>query len=57
MLSELDEQRRRGVLESFEIFQQVIVTTADPDRVRDVLTSASGRFVVSGGAISRFEGE
>ncbi|MXY88233.1 MAG: DNA replication/repair protein RecF [Dehalococcoidia bacterium] len=57
VLSELDEQRRRGVLESFEIFQQVIVTTADPDRVRDVLTSATGRFVVTGGAIGRFEGE
>lgn len=57
VLSELDEQRRRGVLESFDIFQQVIVTTADPDRVRDVLTSAAGRFVVNGGAISRFEGE
>ncbi len=57
VLSELDEQRRRGVLDSFEIFQQVIVTTADPDRVRDVLTSAAGRFVVAGGAIGRFEGE
>ncbi len=57
VLSELDEQRRHGVLDSFDIFQQVIVTTADPDRVRDVLTSASGRFVVMGGAISRFEGE
>ena len=57
VLSELDEQRRRGVLESFEIFQQVIVTTADPDRVRDVLTTAAGRFVVTAGAIGRFEGE
>ena len=57
VLSELDEQRRRGVLDSFEIFQQVIVTTADPDRVRDVLTSAAGRFVVAGGGIGRFEGE
>ncbi len=57
VLSELDEQRRRGVLDSFDIFQQVIVTTVDPDRVRDVLTTATGRFVVSGGAIGRFEGE
>ena len=57
VLSELDEQRRRGVLDSFAIFQQVIVTTADPDRVRDVLTTATGRFVVTGGAIGRFEGE
>ena len=48
---------RRGVLDSFDIFQQVIVTTVDPDRVRDVLTTATGRFVVSGGAIGRFEGE
>lgn len=57
VLSELDEQRRRGVLDTFEVFQQVIVTTADPDRVRDVLTGATGRFVVAGGAIGRFEGE
>ncbi len=57
VLSELDEQRRRGVLDTFEGFQQVVLTTADPDRVRDVLKTATGRFVVSGGAISRFEGE
>ncbi len=57
VLSELDEHRRRGVLASFESFQQAIVTTADPDRVRDVLISAVGRFVVTGGGVSRFEGE
>ncbi len=57
VLSELDARRRKGVMEFFETFQQVIVTTADPDRVRDVLTRASGRYVVSNGTISRFEGE
>ncbi len=57
VLSEFDEQRRSSVLDSFESFQQVIVTTADTDRVRDVLTGAAGRFIVAGGAITRFEGE
>jgi len=57
VLSELDARRRRGVLEYFDSFQQTIVTTADPDRVRDVLTRASGRFVVTAGVIHRFEGE
>jgi DNA replication and repair protein RecF len=57
VLSELDARRRKGVLEFFESFQQTIVTTAEPDRVRDVMTRASGRFIVSGGALTRFEGE
>lgn len=57
VLSELDARRRRGVLEILDTFQQTIVTTADPDRVRDVLTRAAGRFVVIAGTISRFEGE
>lgn len=57
VLSELDERRRRGVLDSFETFQQAIVTTADADRVRDVLAGATGRFTVSGGGVSRFGGE
>lgn len=57
VLSELDARRRRGVLEFFDSFQQMIVTTAEPDRVREVMTRASGRFVVVAGAITRFEGE
>ena len=57
VLSELDARRRRGVLEFFDSFQQVIVTTAEPDRLREVMTRASGRFVVAGGTITRFEGE
>ena len=57
VLSELDARRRKGVLEFFDSFQQTIVTTAEPDRVRDVMTRASGRFVVSAGALTRFEGE
>jgi DNA replication and repair protein RecF len=57
VLSELDARRRRGVLEFFDSFQQTIVTTAEPDRVREVMTRASGRFLVAGGAITRFEGE
>ncbi|HEX6031037.1 MAG TPA: DNA replication/repair protein RecF [Tepidiformaceae bacterium] len=57
VLSELDARRRRGVLEFLDTFQQTIVTTAEPDRVRDVMTRAAGRFMVSAGAITRFEGE
>ncbi|MEX0782787.1 MAG: DNA replication/repair protein RecF [Dehalococcoidia bacterium] len=57
VLSELDARRRRGVLEFLDSFQQTIITTAEPDRVREVMTKATGRFVVSAGAITRFEGE
>ncbi len=57
VLSELDARRRKGVLEFLDTFQQTIVTTAEPDRVRDVMTKASGRFVVVAGTLTRFEGE
>lgn len=55
VLSELDARRRKGVLEYIDTFQQTLVTTADPDRLRDVMTKASGRFLVSAGSITRFE--
>jgi DNA replication and repair protein RecF len=42
VLSELDARRRKGVLEYIDTFQQTLVTTADPDRLRDVMTKASG---------------
>ncbi len=57
VLSELDARRRRAVLEFFDTFQQVLVTTAEPDRVRDVMTRAAGRFVVNAGSVTPFEGE
>ena len=57
VLSELDARRRKAVLEFFDTFQQTIVTTAEPDRVREVMTRATGRFVVSNGTITPFEGE
>jgi DNA replication and repair protein RecF len=57
VLSELDARRRKGVLEFVDTFQQTIFTTAEPDRVREVMTRASGRFVVVGGTLTRFEGE
>lgn len=57
VLSELDARRRRGVLEFLDTFQQVLITTAEPDRVRDVMTKAAARFIVSGGAVTPFEGE
>ena len=55
VLSELDARRRRGVLDFIDSFQQTIVTTAEPDRVREEMTRAAGRFVVSAGTIQRFE--
>ncbi len=57
VLSELDARRRKGVLDYIDSFEQTIVTTADPDRVRDIITGASARFLVSAGAITSFEGE
>ena len=57
VLSELDARRRRGVLEYIDTFQQTLVTTADPDRLREVMTRAASRFVVQAGAVTRFEGE
>ncbi len=57
VLSELDARRRRGVLEYIDTFQQTIITTAEPDRVRDVMTRAAGRYLVSMGTITAFEGE
>jgi DNA replication and repair protein RecF len=57
VLSELDARRRKGVLEFIDAFQQTIVTTADPDRLRDIMTRAAGRFVVAAGTLTRFEGE
>lgn len=57
VLSELDARRREAVLEYIDTFQQTIITTAEPDRVRDVMTRAAGRYVVSMGALTPFEGE
>lgn len=57
VLSELDARRRHGVLEYIDTFQQTIITTAEPDRVRDVMTRAAGRYVISGGTLTPFEGE
>jgi DNA replication and repair protein RecF len=57
VLSELDARRRRGVLEYIDTFQQTIVTTAEPDRVREVMTRAAGRYLVQAGTLTRFEGE
>lgn len=57
VLSELDARRRRALLEYIDTFQQTLVTTADPDRLRDIYTRAAGRFVVNAGTLTRFEGE
>ena len=57
VLSELDARRRKGVLEYIDTFQQTVMTTAEPDRVRDVMTRAAGRYLVQAGMITPFEGE
>jgi DNA replication and repair protein RecF len=57
VLSELDARRRKGVLDYIDSFEQTIITTADPDRVRDIMTAAAARFLVRAGTISLFEGE
>jgi len=57
VLSELDARRRKGVLEYIDTFQQTLVTTADADRMRDIMTRAAGRFVVAAGTVTRAEGE
>jgi DNA replication and repair protein RecF len=56
VLSELDARRRKGVLESLDSFQQVIVTSADPDRVHDVMTRAARCYLVEHGTLIPFEG-
>lgn len=57
VLSEMDARRRKVVLGYLDKFEQTIVTTADADRVREIMTNASGRFVVSDGTVTPFEGE
>lgn len=57
VLSELDARRRKGVLEYIDTFQQTLVTTADADRLREIMTKAASRFVVAAGTVTRFEGE
>ena len=57
VLSEMDARRRHVVLDYVHKFEQTIVTTADPDQVRDIMTNAAGRFVVSAGTVTPFEGE
>ena len=57
VLSELDARRRKGVLDYIDSFEQTIITTADLDRVRDIMTGAAARFLVRAGTITPFEGE
>jgi DNA replication and repair protein RecF len=57
VMSELDARRRRGVMDVLDTFQQTIVTTAEPDRVRDLMIRASGLYMVREGTITPFEGE
>ena len=52
VLSELDEQRRRAVLESLGGWDQIIITSADADRFGEGLPAAAKAFRVRDGSIS-----
>jgi DNA replication and repair protein RecF len=52
VLSELDEHRRRPVLESLGDWDQLLITSADADRFGEGLPKAAAVFRVVAGAIS-----
>ena len=51
MLSELDLQRRRGLLDSIADYQQVLITTTDLDRFQPEFLSQAALFEVKGGSV------
>jgi DNA replication and repair protein RecF len=51
VLSELDEQRRRAVLESLGGWEQLLITSADADRFGEGLPTAAKAFRVRAGTI------
>lgn len=53
VLSELDETRRRLVLENVASYEQVLITTTDFDRVEDSFLSGATRMTVEAGSVSR----
>lgn len=52
ILSELDPSRRRLVLEHASKFEQVLLTTAEPDAVADQFMSSANRFKVEEGKVN-----
>jgi len=53
VLSELDESRRRLVLENVASYEQVLITTTDFDRVEDSFLSNATRMTVEAGRVTR----
>ncbi|MDA1258882.1 MAG: DNA replication and repair protein RecF [Chloroflexi bacterium] len=56
VLSELDEARRRLVLESVASYEQVLITTTDYDRVEDSFLKGAARMKVESGQVTRVDG-
>ena len=56
VLSELDESRRRLVLENVASYEQVLITTTDFDRVEDSYLSGAIRMRVESGQVTRVDG-
>jgi DNA replication and repair protein RecF len=52
VLSELDEERRHAVLESLGGWDQLLITSPDPDRFGEGLPAAAAVFRVQDGTIS-----
>ncbi len=53
VLSELDEKRRRLVLENVASYEQVLITTTDFDRVEDSFLAGATRMTVESGQVTR----
>ena len=56
VLSELDEKRRKLVLENVASYEQVLITTTDFDRVEDSYLSDATRMTVVSGQVTRVDG-
>jgi DNA replication and repair protein RecF len=52
VLSELDEGRRRAVLESLGEWDQLLITSADADRFGEGLPANAALFRVAGGTVT-----
>jgi DNA replication and repair protein RecF len=53
VLSELDEERRAGVLEAMRSFEQVLITSADADRFDEGLLGSAAMFRVTAGCLEQ----
>jgi DNA replication and repair protein RecF len=57
VMSELDEQRRRAVLDSLGGWDQIVITSADADRFQEGIPKNAEVFRVAEGSITSLEGE